>query len=673
MMCSALAVSAPEAGACGGLRRLADRQRQVRTAASLVSVILLMAAAPALAQRTTQNVTTQSDDAFGRSVGNDRSGLYSTDEVRGFNPVDAGNVRLRGLYVDIVDRVPTRLVDGNTIRVGIAAQRYPFPAPTGLVDFDVNEPGDRLSQSVQLDNASTNTPGFGGNMEISLPLLDQRRAGLFFGVAMREARRPEGGAHQGRGIAGSLILRPVSGGEVLLFGGANFNRGEEARATLFPAGTVLPPEIPRGEFLGQPWTERSSDTVMLGMATKWALGPWRIEAGLFNSSRIQSRNFSDNLTGVTGDGRSANRVIVATERNREKALSGEIRLVRDWKAGPLTHSVIVSLRGRNKERWLGGGQRIALGPSSALTPDVRAAPTIRTGPLDHDVVRQRTYGLAYSGALRGRAGLDLAVSRTDYSKRLDFASPSAPDLDIRDRPLVGNLSVWAAPLRGVTLFSGYTRGQEEALIAPDVATNRNEAPPAIRTAQIEAGARLALGSQLGIIASVFSISKPYYNLDPALRYREIGTLTNRGLEVSVTGRLVPGLVAVAGTLLMDSRISGEIGSLNQIGPRPVGLARRRSVVNVDWRLQGGKGPLSLDLVVESLSSRIGNTANTLSAPPRTTVNLGARYRFAIKSTQLMARVQLQNAFNAYNWNVSLSGGFTYINPRYLQTQIVVDF
>ena len=653
---------------------LKPERRTGRGLAAGTALALLLSAQPLLAQRTTQNVTTQSDDAFGRSVGNDRSGLYSADEVRGFNPVDAGNVRLRGLYVDIVDRVPTRLVDGNTIRVGIAAQRYPFPAPTGLVDFDVNEPGDRLSQSVQLDNASTNTPGIGGNVEFSLPLLDRRRASLFFGVGMREARRPEGGTHQGRGVAGSLILRPVSGAEVLLFGGANFTRGEEARSTLFPADAILPPEIPRGKFLGQPWTERSSDTIMLGMAAKWHLGGGlRIEAGLFNSSRIQSRNFSDNLIGVTGDGRATNRVIVATEGNREKALSGEIRLVRDWQAGQLTHSLILSLRGRNKERWLGGGQRIVLGPSSALTPDVRPAPTIRTGPLDHDVVRQRTYGVAYSGSLRGQAGLDLAVSRTDYSKQLDFASPAAPDLNVRDQPLVGNLSLWAAPLRGFTLFSGYARGQEEALIAPDVATNRNEAPPAIRTSQIEGGARLALSSQLSIIASVFSISKPYYNLDPALRYREIGTLTNRGLEISVTGHIVPGLFAVAGTLLMDSRISGDIGSLNQIGPRPVGLARRRSVVNVDWRLRRGKSPLSVDLVIESLSSRTANTANTLSAPPRTTVNLGARYRFAIKSTQLMARVQLQNAFNAYNWNVSLSGGFTYINPRYLQTQIVVDF
>ena len=651
---------------------LTRTRRACHGLAAGTALALLMAATPALAQRTTQNVTTQSDDAFGRSVGNDKSGLYTTDEVRGFNPVDAGNVRLQGLYIDIVDKIPTRLVDGSTIRVGVAAQRYPFPAPTGLVDFDVNQPGEKASQSVQLDNASTQQPGWGGNFEMTLPLAG-RSAAAFLGVAMREAQRPEGGTHHGRGVAGSLLLRPGPDAEVLLFGGANFSRSEEARATLFPASNILPPHVPRGTFLGQPWTGRDSDITLVGMTARWQLGPWRLQAGLFNSARIFSHNFSDNLVGVTADGSASNRIVVATRDNRDKALSGEIRLGRDWTSGPLTHSLILSLRGRNKERWFGGGQRIVLGPSSAIALDARPAPAISTGPLDHDVVRQRTYGLAYSGALRRRAGLDLALSRTVYSKAIDFAAPASPDITTRDNPLVGNVSLWAMPMRGLTLFGGYTRGQEEALIAPDVATNRNESPPAIRTTQIEAGARLALGTQLGIIASLFSIAKPYYNLDPALRYRQIGNLTNRGLELSLTGRLSPGLVAVAGTLLMDSRISGDPASLNQIGSRPVGQARRRSVLNVDWRTQGGKGPLSLDLSAESLSSRTANTANTLFAPARTTFNLGARYRFAIRSTRLVARVQLQNALNAYGWNVSVSGGFTYNNPRYLLTQLIADF
>ena len=110
----------------------------------------------AFAQRAADNVTTQSGDAFGRSVGNEKSGIYSPEDVRGFNPVDAGNVRLEGLYFDQVDRVSPRLIDGNSIRVGPASLRYPFPAPTGLVDYSLTQPRALTSYSMNLDNGSTN-------------------------------------------------------------------------------------------------------------------------------------------------------------------------------------------------------------------------------------------------------------------------------------------------------------------------------------------------------------------------------------------------------------------------------------------------------------------------------------------------------------------------------------
>ena len=89
----------------------------------LIPLGLLALSAPALAQRAGDNAATQSSDAFGRSVGSEKTGLYNSEDVRGFNPVDAGNVRLEGLYFDQVERISSRLVDGNAIRVGAAALR----------------------------------------------------------------------------------------------------------------------------------------------------------------------------------------------------------------------------------------------------------------------------------------------------------------------------------------------------------------------------------------------------------------------------------------------------------------------------------------------------------------------------------------------------------------------
>ena len=65
-------------------------------AVALVAIALVSARA-AHAQRTEENVTTSSEDAFGRSIGNESIGIYNEGDVRGFSPIEAGNVRIEGL------------------------------------------------------------------------------------------------------------------------------------------------------------------------------------------------------------------------------------------------------------------------------------------------------------------------------------------------------------------------------------------------------------------------------------------------------------------------------------------------------------------------------------------------------------------------------------------------
>ncbi|MGO4781606.1 hypothetical protein AB4084_39580, partial [Lysobacter sp. 2RAB21] len=73
-------------------------------------------AAAADAQRAGDNAVTAAEDAFGATLGNETIGLYSSKQVRGFSPVDAGNVRMDGIYFDRQGTVPPALVEGSTIR-----------------------------------------------------------------------------------------------------------------------------------------------------------------------------------------------------------------------------------------------------------------------------------------------------------------------------------------------------------------------------------------------------------------------------------------------------------------------------------------------------------------------------------------------------------------------------
>ena len=631
----------------------------------------LSVAAPgvALAQRTQENLVTQSADAFGKSIGSEKIGLYGTDDVRGFNPIDAGNVRIEGLYFDHIERVPSRVIEGSTIRVGVAAQGYAFPAPTGIVDYNLMQAHDRFASSAMLELAPYG--GFAGNAEVKLPLAGDR-LGIAAGVGFREQVRPEGGWNGFRTYGASLVWRPYAGAMLAVFTGGYTNHGDEAHATLYPAGDVLPPRLPRGAFLGQYWSDRNSLLTTSGVIAKFPVGDWRIEAGLFDFGMHNRTNFADLLRGVAADGSVASRIVLYDPHSQTDSLSGEGRVTRLWNKGAFLHRLTLSARGRIKDRRFGGTQRIDLGASSALLPDFRPAPVLLPQDKDKDHVQQMTWGLAYGVKWQGHGALDLSVSRAQYTKRLAFVDPLLPVLVTKDSPVLFTVTGSANILPNLQLYGGFVRGLEEALVAPDIASNRSEAPPAIRTRQIDLGVRYSLTSHLTLVAGVFSVQKPYFNLDPDLRYRRLGDVDNRGVEISLAGSLAPGVTLVAGSLFLNPKISGEGVSSGLIAAQPVGSVKRRSIANLDWRFGKGQSPWSVDMALESFSSRMANASNTLVAPPRATLNLGTRYRFHLDGHAMLLRAQIQNLFNDYGWQVSSSGGFTYANSRSIMAQLVVD-
>ncbi len=631
-------------------------------------LLLAGVAAPGLTQRTSENAVTQSGDAFGRSVGNERVGLYNNEDVRGFNPVDAGNARIEGLYFDQQDRVPNRLTDGNTIRVGITAQRTAFPSPTGIVDYTLTVAGEKQEASLEIERGPFG--GIAGSAEFKIPFTST--LGVAGGVGGRRQIKPEGGVNVFRNFGAVLKWQPDAQTRLIGFYGGYVNRNDEARATIFPTNDRIPPKISRRTFLGQNWADRGWTSRTGGIIAQLPLGPMRLDAGLFRSSRKSDGSFSDVLIGVEPNGDVVRRDIIADRNNVDAATSGEVRLSQNWTNGDLRHSLVINVRGRIKDRDFGASQRISLGASSAVRPDPRPLPQIFLGSEDKDKVRQFTLGAAYSLNWVGRGTLDFGLSRAKYRKSVDFANPLFTDVTGRDSPLLWNANGSLILTKKLAFYGGFVRGLEETAIAPEIAINRNEAPPASLTQQKDVGLRYAITPKMTLVAGVFSVRKPYFNLDTTNRFRDLGNVDNRGLEVSLAGQLRQGLTLVSGLVLIDPVITGEAVNAGRIGKRPTGSVRRRVTGNLDWRLNSGKSPFSFDLGIEALSQRTANSINSFSAPARETVNIGTRYRFSLGSAKLLIRGQVTNIFNDYGWNVSSSGGFTYTSPRTFVVQILAD-
>src|SRR6202453_2199447 len=115
-----------------------------RARARVIAGALLLASStltPVRAQHASDDPVASATDGFGLTLGLETIGLYGPGFVRGFSPQTAGNVRIEGLYFDQQGPLSNRVVEGSTIRVGVSEIGYAFPAPTGIVDYDLRHSG----------------------------------------------------------------------------------------------------------------------------------------------------------------------------------------------------------------------------------------------------------------------------------------------------------------------------------------------------------------------------------------------------------------------------------------------------------------------------------------------------------------------------------------------------
>src|ERR1044071_10100021 len=89
----------------------------------------------------------------------------------------------------------------------------------------------------------------------------------------------------------------------------------------------------------------------------------------------------------------------------------------------------------------------------------------------------------------------------------------------------------------------------------------------IKSRQLDGGVRYLRGGTL-IDVAAFSEQKPCAGVDGDAVYRLIGTVHNRGVEVSVSSQPIAELKLVAGVLLLQPRLA--IDGANDRGDHPPG-------------------------------------------------------------------------------------------------------
>ncbi|HKU15244.1 MAG TPA: hypothetical protein VJQ52_12670 [Steroidobacteraceae bacterium] len=619
----------------------------------------------ALAQRTEENVTTGSEDAFGRRIGNESIGIYNEEDVRGFSPLEAGNVRLEGLYFDRLGFLTSRLVEGSTIRVGIASQSYPFPSPTGIVDYDLRRVGARQVISPLVYYGPFG--GYGVEVDAQLPLQGEE-LGVAVGAGIYRDAFAWGGQNESYSYAIAPQWRPTENFELRPFFSRVSFSDEEADHLMVTTGGVLPPKVKRDHYYGQNWATNEGEILTYGALGAARFGEWTARLGLFESVVTPEAEFAELFTDIQPN-RAANEVVVAFPQSRFASKSGELRLSRAFEEGPRRHTLQFAARGRLQERRYGGEDVIELGAVElGIGRDV-ARPAFDFGGQSHDEVRQRTLGAVYGLQWAGIGEMSVGVQKTSYRKDVDTPAGALPES--RAEPWLKYATATLEASERLAFYASYTEGLEESPVAPDNALNRNVAAPALETEQYDAGLRWATPGNLKLIAGVFNIRKPYFDLDSAGFFSELGSVEHRGVEVSLAGDPLDNLTVILGTRWLDATVSGPTVDAGLIGEKPVGSARQYSLATAEYRFAGSGA--SLDATVEHVTAQVANSANTIDVPARAVIHVGGRYRFKVFGKPATLRLLVQNITDKYGWAALSSGVYVYNAPRRFTAYITADW
>ncbi|MFZ4380913.1 MAG: TonB-dependent receptor domain-containing protein [Sandarakinorhabdus sp.] len=629
------------------------------------------AAVAATGSRSAENAVRQVGDAFGSTIGREVIGIYNQMTVRGFSPIAAGNVRIDGLYFDPVVPPNTRISRTTTIRVGLSALGSPFPAPTGLVDFGFRRPGDQAAASALFAADAWGT--INAEVDAVLPVSGQLSFGL--GASARMESGPD--ATRENSFGGTLIARwnPAPGLTLIPFASLLHQSLDDHRLSFQTASEFLPPLLPRRQRFGPDWVNGTGLDANIGVLADWRLAPqWQLRAGIFRSSRNRERQMTNLVRALTA-GRTGTQRVIVDPRLAFAAVSGEVRLTRQIDEGPRRHQIHLAVRGRSGGRRFGGSDTLELGAVQIDTPSRVPEPAFRFSPQQFDDVKQVTGGIAYEGRWLGVGELAAGLQWTDYKKRIDLpgANGLVGGVQATDaRLLLYNITLAANITDALVIYAGTVNGLEESGIAPGNASDRNEALPAISTRQYDAGLRLAITDQIKLVAGVFDISKPYFNLDPAGRFDVLGDVANRGVEASIAGPLTRSLSIVAGGVWLWPKVSAPGALPGRIGERPVGAIGQRLELSADWRPAFARG-LSFDSRVAYRNSETATVSNSVAIPARTIVDLGGRYRFRLAGNNALLRVQISNLFDVEGHDLRGAGAYGPIPGRLAQAYVTIDF
>lgn len=626
----------------------------------------------ARAQHASDNPVASADDAFGLTLGLESVGMYGPGQVRGFSPEAAGNVRIDGLYFDQQGGLSNRVIEGSSIRVGLNEIGYAFPAPTGIVDYQLRHPGEATPHATIIANVGP-YEAWGISIDGTLPLAGNELLlpiGMSTQLSTQTPYNPYPG-YTSRVTSAGATPQWSPNDSVTVRGLIDWQETRDATTVplFFSGGNFLPPLIPRG-YLGQNWARGRSSTANVGGLVAADLSRnWSLHAGIFHSVSDNPVSFADLYAAIQPNGQ-AEHLVVAYPDQSAASTSGEVRLTGRFQAGDWRHELIFLARGRDVRAHYGGADTVDVGPAMIGAGLQLPEPAFTFSPRTRDRTELWGIGSAYHVDWDRRAELEVGIQRENYKKNV--ASPGVSASTLIDHPLRAYGNSAFALTRLLTVYASYAQGLEDSGLAPSSAQNGGAVLPASRTWQVESGLRYLVTSRLKLIADVYELQKPYFNLDAHNVDRDLGVQRAKGVELSISGRPIGNLEVNAGILADKVGIVGAELATEGVGPVAIGQPRLQYTVNLNYTIPWWS-VASLDLAAARFGHAPATVDNGVYVPAATELSLGGRYEFKAFGRNSTLRVQVQNVLDSVWWTTALTpGDFLFPGPRTVFAYVTTD-
>ena len=632
-----------------------------------LAVLLLPAAA--LAQRVQENAVTSAGDAFGTTVGSQTIGLYDAEDVRGFSPRDAGNLRIEGLYFDQQTFAANAcLVTEQTIKVGLAAQYFDFPAPTGIANYSLGIPGSGNLTSVVLSRGPFNASALELNGEYSRP-------GQPIGVSLcfhRNLNSDFDYARHAQSNDTGLILRAQLPGnfELITFGGLSQGNEHDTLPFVYANGVDGVPTFRQMRLPYQDWTYWSWHELTAGAIVRTtATGPWSLAAGIFRSTVDNPQGYNDLFLDVTPD-RTATHQIDLVPPVYASSTSGEIRL--SFLATSATHTQqwALTLRGRDLTRSFGGDSITDLGRVSIDDFSPVPQPPVNFTAGSEDRVRQFGLGVSFDETWPGRGSIGVGLQTVVYQRSID--APDTGTATDRANPVLPTFHFTVNPGSDVLLYGSYSRGLEDSALAPASAENRGESPPATTTWQVDTGVRYTPRPGVQLLLGAFEVEKAYFNLDTDDVYTQLGQIRHRGLEASATINTAQGLVAVLGGVWLQATLLGTQGAGASPGNTPLGSVPLILNADLNYAPSSWK-PWSVSCGWAGTSARPATTDGSVQLPAYSQISFTVRYEFTVLGHPGVARFDANDLGDSDAMMIDSSGLVVSERGRSFALTLTADF